>query len=191
MVEQPEISKLNVDAYKNKFVHSIDGDLLGTLHSIENDNLIVKKEVIDSIYYHIPINNLKRYDDHGLWLNLTQKQLAKNHLDIKNKNKINIETTTFRLNQSIMNNIRFEAENRMIGLNDLINQIFKRFVEWNQFEPISGMVHIPKPVVTELLNKKSNQEITKMAESIGKTAVYSTVLLMRGKIDSKTFLLWL
>lgn len=52
-----------------------------------------------------------------------------------------------------MNDIRFEAENRMASLNDMMNQILKRFVEWNQFEPISGMVHIPKPVVSELFKK--------------------------------------
>ena len=190
MVEQTEPLKLNIDSYKNKYVHSTDGILLGTLNSINNDNLIVKKEVIDSIYYHIPIEKVERYDDHGVWVKIDLKQEIKSHLDVKNKDKVKIETTTFRLNPSIIENIRYEAENRMISLNDMMNQILKRFIEWNQFEPISGMVHIPKPVVSELFKKKSNEEITKMAESFGKTAVFNSVLLMKGKINLQTFLNW-
>ena len=79
----------------------------------------------------------------------------------------------------------------MISLNDMINQILKRFIEWNQFEPISGMVHIPKPVVSELFNLKSDEEIIKIAESVGKNAIFNTVLLMRGKVDLQTFLIWI
>jgi hypothetical protein len=190
VVDQIEPLKLNINTHKNKYVHSKDGHLLGTLDSINKDNLVVKKDVIDSIYYHIPTDKIERYDDHGIWVKINQIQALKNHLNIKNKNKTNVETATFRLNPSIMNDIRFEADNRMISLNDMMNQILKRFVEWNQFEPISGMVHIPKTVVRELFKKKSNEEIIEMAEFVGKSAIFNTVLLMRDTIDLQTFLIW-
>jgi len=188
--EHAEPLKLNIDTYKNKYVHSTEGVLLGTLDSINNDNLVIKKDVIDSIYYHIPIDKVERHDTHGLWVKVDQKHEIKSHSDVKNKNKLKVETTTFRLNPSIIDNVRYEAENRMISLNDMMNQILKRFVEWNQFEPVSGMVHIPKPVVSELFKKKSNEDIIKMAETFGKTAVFNTVLLMKGKINLQTFLIW-
>jgi hypothetical protein len=79
----------------------------------------------------------------------------------------------------------------MISTNDFLNQIFKRFVEWNRFEPIVGMVHMPKPVVTELFNKKSDKEIIQMAETIGKDTISNTVLLMKETNDLKTFLIWI
>ena len=191
MAKQNEPLKLNNDIHKNKYVHSIDGDLLGTLESISKDNIVVKKEVIDPIYYHIPTKEIERYDDHGIWIKLDHKQATRNYLNRKNKDKSKFETTTFRLNPAIIDNIRFEADNRMISLNDMINQILKRFIEWDQFEPISGMVHIPKKVVSELFNMKSEEQIIKIAESVGKNAIFNAVLLMRGKIDLQTFLIWI
>ena len=45
MVKQIEPLKLNNDIHKNKYVHSIDGDLLGTLISISKDNIVVKEKL--------------------------------------------------------------------------------------------------------------------------------------------------
>ncbi len=53
------------------------------------------------------------------------------------------------------------------------------------------MIHIPRPVVIEVFNKKSNEEIINMAKSIGKNAIYNTVLFMRGESDLNTFLSWI
>lgn len=195
MIEESKQSKLNnldFNNYINKFVHTIDGNLLGTLESINKDYLIVKKEVINPIYYHIPKNRFNRLDDHALWLDISERQVVRNHISTTNdNNKIDIETTTFRLNESIMNSVRLEAENRMVSTNTLISQILKRFVEWDKFEPLSGMIHIPRPVVIEVFNKKSNEDIINMAESIGKNAIYNTVLFMRGESDLNTFLSWI
>jgi hypothetical protein len=191
MVDGFDSSTLNIENHKNKFVHSIDGDLVGVLDSINNDGLIVKKEVIGSIFYRIPFDKLKRCDEHGVWLNLSHRQVLENHSDLKNENGSSTETVTFRINRSLINNIKIESENRMISTNDFLNQIFKRFVEWNRYEPIVGLVHIPKPVVTELFNKKSDKEIVQMAQTIGKDTISNTILLMKGTNDLKTFLIWI
>ena len=37
---------------------------------------------------------------------------------------------TFRIDESIMNKLRNESEQREVSLNTLVNQILKRFVEW-------------------------------------------------------------
>lgn len=191
MADGLDKSTLNIENYKNKFVHSVDGDLVGVLDSIHNDDLVVKKELIGSILYKIPFDKLKRCDEHGVWLNLSHKQVLENHSELKNKKGVSSETVTFRINRSIINNIKIESENRMISTNDFLNQIFKRFVEWNRYEPIVGMVHIPKPVVTELFNKKSEKEIIQMAETIGKDTISNTILLMKGTNDLRTFLIWI
>ena len=191
MAEGFDSSTLNIENYKNKFVHSVDGDLVGVLDSINDDGLVVKKEVIGSILYKIPFNKLKKCDEHGVWLNLSHKQVLENHSNLKNKSAVSTETVTFRINRSMINNIKIESENRMISTNDFLNQIFKRFVEWNRYEPIVGMVHIPKPVVIELFNKKSDDEVIQMAQTIGKDTISNTVLLMKGTNDLKTFLIWI
>lgn len=190
VIKEPKQSKLNFNNYINKFVHTTDGDILGTVESIDKDYVVVKKELIHPIYYYIPSNRFKQLDKHALWLDMSEKQATQNHLSSTNDNKINIETTTFRLNESSINNVRIEAENRMISMNTLIIQILKRFVEWDKFEPISGMIHIPKPVISEIFNKKSDKEIVDLAESIGKNAICNTILFMRGTRDIDTFLSW-
>lgn len=149
--EQPEIDFKN---HVKKFVHTIDGGILGMLESMNKDYLIVKKEVIQPIYYHIPLNKCKQLDEHALWLNISDTQAERNYLSTINEPKTNIETITFRLNESSMDNVYLEAKNRMISTNTLIVQILKRFVEWDKFEPLSGMIHIPKPVVREIFKKK-------------------------------------
>ncbi len=146
--------------------------------------------MINPVYYYIPQNRFKQLDEHVLWLDISERQATQNNLSTTNNNKINIETTTFRLNESFVTNVRIETKNRMISMNTLIIQILKRFVEWDKFEPLSGIVHIPKPAVTEIFNKKSNQEIISMAKSIGKNAIYNTILFMKGKRDLNPFLSW-
>ncbi len=43
MIEESKQSKVNFDNYLHKFVHTIDGDILGNLEFINMDYLIVKK----------------------------------------------------------------------------------------------------------------------------------------------------
>ncbi len=196
MIDQSKKTNLNnldFKSYINKLVHTIDGTLLGTLESIDNDFLIIKKEVINPIYYYIPKSRFNRSDNHALWLDVSETQIAKNNFSTTNHkdSQIEFETITFRLNESIMNNVQLEAKNRMISTNTLISHILKRFVEWDKFEPLIGMIHIPRSVVIELFNKKNDKEIIEMAELIGKNAIYNTVLFMRGESDLTTFLSWI
>ncbi len=60
-------------------------------------------------------------------------------------------TMTFRINESLMKKLKNEAEDREISLNTLVNQIFRRYVEWYSFEPKVGMIPIAKPVVINFL----------------------------------------
>ena len=153
-MEDSEHSGIDFKNHTNKFVHTKDGGILGTLESANKDYLIVKKEVIHPIYYYIPLNKCKQLDEHALWLNISEIQAERNYLSTINERKTNIETITFRLNESSMNNVCLEANNRMISINTLIVQILKRFVEWDKFESLSGMIHIPKPVVKEIFKQK-------------------------------------
>lgn len=41
------MSKLKIDDYKDKFVHSHEGDIVGKLDSIKDHNLVIKKEIMD------------------------------------------------------------------------------------------------------------------------------------------------
>ena len=51
-------------------------------------------------------------------------------------------TMTFRIDEDILNKLRTESEHRETSLNTFVNQIFKRYVEWDMFESKVGMIPI-------------------------------------------------
>lgn len=99
-------------------------------------------------------------------------------------------TMTFRIDESILNKFRKEAENKEISLNILVNQVLKRFVEWDVFESKVGMVPIAKPLVIKLFESMTEDELVGMAESIGKNAAKDIALFMKNMIDIYSFLSW-
>jgi hypothetical protein len=86
--------------------------------------------------------------------------------------------------------LREESEYRQISLNTLVNQILRRFVEWDMYESKLGMIPLAKPIIIEFFQKTSHEEIVEMAKRIGKNVVKEITLFMKGRIDANTFLTW-
>lgn len=78
-----------------------------------------------------------------------------------------------------MRKINYKAEQDGISLNTLINQILKRYVEWDMYVGKAGMVPISKPVVKKLFQELSEEEVINMSKDIAKNAVYNIALFMR------------
>lgn len=99
-------------------------------------------------------------------------------------------TMTFRIDEDVLNKLRAESEHRETSLNTFVNQIFKRYVEWDMFESKVGMVPIAKPIIVELFGKLTKEEIVEMANRIGKNVVRDIALFMKGDINLGSFLSW-
>lgn len=192
-----DISKMDFKALKNKSVHTSDGILLGRIDSTRNNHFIISKNITDIIHYYIPFDEINRIDGDVLWLSITDKEASQRILSVKDDDddddnaKTEYETVTFRLNENVMNGIRTEAENRTNSVNNFANHILKRFTDWDKFESLAGMIHINRPVVIEIFNKKSSEEIVNLAKFTAKDAIYNTILFTHGKKDLNTFLLWI
>ena len=108
------------------------------------------------------------------------------------KNKKKTTTITFRIDSNVMNKIYSKAEQEDITLNTLINQILKRYVEWDMYEGKAGMVPINKLVLKKLFQELSEEEVINMSRDIAKSAVYNTALFMKGKgkLDGNSFVSW-
>jgi hypothetical protein len=100
-------------------------------------------------------------------------------------------TMTFRIEEGIMELLRSESAKREVSLNTFVNQILKRFVEWDMYEPKVGMIPIAKPIVHTLFEKMSSEEIVEMAHKVGKGAVHDIALFMKSSMDQDSFLSWL
>jgi hypothetical protein len=46
------------DNFINKSVHTSDGVLIGNIHAIDKDSVVVKRDVVTTIYYHVPRQKL-------------------------------------------------------------------------------------------------------------------------------------
>ncbi len=60
---------------------------------------------------------------------------------------------TFRLESSIIEELQFEADYRETSLNVLINQILRRYSNWERYENRIGMIPIPKIILSSLMDQ--------------------------------------
>jgi predicted HicB family RNase H-like nuclease len=60
---------------------------------------------------------------------------------------------TFRLESSIIEELQIEAEYRETSLNVLINQILRRYSNWERYEGKMGMLPIPKIILASLMDE--------------------------------------
>jgi hypothetical protein len=82
---------------------------------------------------------------------------------------------TFRLESSVIEELQFEADYRETSLNVLINQILRRYSNWERYENKIGMIPIPKIILFSVMDQviKSGAEngiedMTKFKESLVK-----------------------
>ncbi|HYF98898.1 MAG TPA: hypothetical protein VD815_02285 [Candidatus Saccharimonadales bacterium] len=99
-------------------------------------------------------------------------------------------TMTFRIDENVLRILRSESDRNQITLNSLVNQLLKRYVEWDMFEPKVGLIPIAKPIVVALFSKMSKEDISSMAKDIGKDVVHDIALFMKNKMDLDSFLSW-
>lgn len=62
-------------------------------------------------------------------------------------------SVTFRLDASVIDELQIEADTREISLNVLVNQVLKRYSEWDRFESKIGMMPVPKVMLSTLIDK--------------------------------------
>jgi hypothetical protein len=62
-------------------------------------------------------------------------------------------SVTFRLDSKVIEELQTEADNKEISLNILINQVLKRYSEWDKYQSQIGMMPVPKIILSTLIDK--------------------------------------
>jgi hypothetical protein len=108
-------------------------------------------------------------------------------------------SVTFRLDSSVIDELQSEADNREISLNVLVNQILKRYSEWDRYENKIGMMPVPKVILSSLIDKaisvaKSSgiKDIDRYRDEIIKQAAQLAFGLMKDSVlfMKKQYNLW-
>ena len=108
-------------------------------------------------------------------------------------------SVTFRLDSTVIDELQTEADNREISLNVLVNQILKRYEEWDRYESKIGMIPVPRLILSNLIDKaisiaKSRgikdidhyrDEVIKQAAELAFSLMKDSVLFMK-----KQYNLW-
>jgi hypothetical protein len=63
------------------------------------------------------------------------------------------QSITFRLDSHTIDELQREADQNQISLNVLVNQILKRYSDWDRYESRIGMMPVPKAMLTSLIDK--------------------------------------
>jgi hypothetical protein len=104
---------------------------------------------------------------------------------------------TFRLDSEVVESLQKEADNREITLNVLVNQVLRRYNEWDAMEIKLGMMPVPKLLLTTLIDKaisiakeegikdisRYRDDIIKEAAKIAFGLMKDSVLFMKNKYN--------
>ena len=117
----------------------------------------------------------------GIIMNIMVKNEAKNH-------QHQSESITFRLDNTILNKMHHEAEQKDISVNTLVSHIIRSHIDWHSNAAKAGFVTVRKGLLSNLINRLPEKEISSIAEYIAKTETKDFVLLLRNEYNIESAL---
>ena len=115
-------------------------------------------------------------------MNITDKDNAKHNHQHQS------ESITFRLDITILNKLHHEAEQKDISVNTLVSHIIRRHIDWHSNAAKAGFVTVRRGLLSHLINRLSEKEISSIAEYIAKNETKDFVLLLRNEYNIESAL---
>jgi hypothetical protein len=112
------------------------------------------------------------------------------------------KSTTFRLDTMIIDELQRDADQQEISLNVIVNQILRRYIEWDRYENKLNLLPIPKLMLTRMIEdtleiakdakigdlEKYRNKIAKNAAEVAFTIMKDSVLFMKKEYNLWTVL---
>jgi hypothetical protein len=98
------------------------------------------------------------------------------------------ESITFRLDAIILNKLHREAEQKDISVNTLVSHIIRRHIDWHSNAAKAGFVTVRRGLLSNLINRLPEKEISSIAEYIAKNETKDFVLLLRNEYNIESAL---
>lgn len=116
---------------------------------------------------------------------------ADNHYNKRNSKAIGTTSITTRLDNDTMRDLEDEANQTGIAISNLAKQVLTNYTRWDKFVSKAGMIPVAKGVISETFDRLSEDDITRLASSVGKNALKDIILFMKGKVDLDSIFSWL
>jgi len=97
------------------------------------------------------------------------------------------ETITFRLSNTLIDELRKEAEQERMSLNAFVSKIFLNHVQWERYERKVGLLPMTKPFLKEVINQLTDEKITNLAQKIERENFKNILILMRQRHNAQDF----
>jgi hypothetical protein len=191
---EPSSINFSKNGLINKSVHTSDGVHIGNIDDIDTEFLVVRRDMISRIYYKIPIQKIREWDGHALWLTIDDKE-SKRHISTTYEGEeFNAEDILLELDEDLMGQISYQAECHGITVTNYINQLIKRYLERDRFEPKDDTLMLSAPIVRELFDNLTIDEILFIAKSTAKNTLENNLLKLameEKRLDLNFILSWL
>jgi hypothetical protein len=101
-------------------------------------------------------------------------------------------TKSFRLYEDIVSKLDQQAKNNNVSLNAEINNILRKYVEWDMLANKVGMIPIARPIVSEIFQKiMTKEQVIDLANNVAKNVICESVHFMKGSLTLESFLSWI
>jgi hypothetical protein len=160
----------------NKSVHTSGGHHIGNIHSMDGKFLVVRREMITTIYYRIPIQKIREWDGHAVWLSIDENESERHIFTTYEREGFNVENIFLELDVDFLEKTSYQAEGRGITTTSYIDQIINKYLEQDKFKPKAGTVMLSAPVVKDLIDNLTVEEILFTAKSTAKNVLENNPL---------------
>ncbi|MGH9910525.1 MAG: hypothetical protein ACRD32_07790 [Nitrososphaerales archaeon] len=90
---------------------------------------------------------------------------------------------TFRLPESLVADLKNEADISHISLNALVKQILDRYIIWERYSNKMGLVPVTRPFLKDAIDNLSTVKIKAIAYNASKDALKELVLITKGNFS--------
>ena len=98
------------------------------------------------------------------------------------------ESITFRLDNTTVNKLHREAEQKDISVNTLVSHIIRGHFDWHSNAAKAGFLTVRRGLLSNLINRLPEKEISFIAEHIAKNETKDFVLLLRNDYNIESAL---
>ena len=98
------------------------------------------------------------------------------------------ESISFRINRTLLDQLRIEADDRRMSTNSLAIQIFSDYVDWHSCATKAGFVAMKARLVSTLLERLSDMEVAEIAKDIAKNESKDMLLILRNEYSMESVL---
>ena len=95
---------------------------------------------------------------------------------------------SFRIFTELKESLEKESELKHITTNHLLNNIVRKYVQWDRFASEIGLVFLSKPIFRNLLSHIDEKELKILASSICRGTLKDATMFQKGHITFQTLL---